>query len=807
MSSTLFCRPTTGLTIFASFLLVISSAGRTWAGFQLPPKNVEAPRFELDKPTDLPLKETRHRVEVVGGIAHVRLTQVYVNKSSELLDATYVFPGSTRSAVSSLVMRIGERTVKADLRTKGEARKVFQKASDEGYRASLLEQKRPNVFSMALTNIRPGEQVEVELGYTELLEPEDGRYELVLPAVVAPRFGGKGEGLGDHPTIPATQAATWQADIHLRDGLGVTEVSSPTHGIQPRIAGKHSIGVKVSTRGDKEFVVRWRVVAGSQPDAGLVLYEGADENFLMMTVAPPKGLDEVRKPPREIVFVLDVSGSMRGFPLGVANTVMRESLGQLEKEDKFNILFFAGSGWALSPKPISATPKNINAAITAMSKQKGGGGTRLVNALESVAQLPRAQGLARTIVVVTDGLVSFEKKAFSKVREKLKGSTLFTLGIGGNVNRMLVEGLARAGGGTSYVAHDKKTAEFEAQRLVKAMRAPLLTDIEIKVEGLDVYDFEPPSFPDLYADRPVVVVAKYRGQAKGHVSFSAHASDRSLRRKLSFSQAKSSESNAPLRALWARRRLQRIADDRALVDGGADKETITQLGLRYHLLTEHTAFVAVDSEGGRSGGKKRKVVQPGAAPHGMQPNSGDFAFSQQKSFRRRSPSVIKSVGSALGRGGVSSGEGRLSTSPPASVRVKPRQLKNVPPAELSAVAAVEDQESSPGEQESRRAKPGLEILSLSISGELDHGKAKRVIFSQMPKLQKALHEAAKTPGFAVGRMSLELTIGDDGQVVSVRVLASDPGHESLVAALIKILNELKFGGGKGGLIQVLIRVH
>lgn len=777
----------------ASVLMLVSSL--SWASFQIPPKDkVEAPSFVLDKPSDLPLQATRHAVEVVGPVAYVRLTQVYKNTGSALLNATYVFPGSTRSAVSSLVMRVGKRTIHAELKKKEAAREAFEAAKREGYRASLLEQKRPNVFSMELTNLRPGETVEVELGYTELLEPEGGQYELVLPAVVAPRYGGKPEGIGERPTVDpqSDKRPSWTANVHIRDGLNISEVTSPTVSeLEPRMDSEGRVRVQVSTQGNKDFVLRWRVLPETKPDAGLVLYEGPKENFFMMTIAPPKVVDADSVPAREMVFVLDVSGSMSGYPLDVAKEVMRESLKRLRPTDRFNILFFAGSSWRFSDKPLKATAENIERALADVSKRQGGGGTELVRALSSVAELPRAKGLARTIVVVTDGLVAFEKSAFSKVREKLQESTLFTLGIGTSINRMLVEGLARAGGGVSYVAYNKEGAAEEARRLATALRAPVLTDINLAIDGLDAYDLEPPAISDLYADRPIVVVGKYRGPAKGKLSLHAHARNSSFQKVLDVAAVKAQVSHQPLRVLWARRKLQRVADDRTLAEGGADKEAITNLGLKYGLLTDYTSFVAIDSEGGKASGPQQTVVQPGPADMNM-------------AVPKR---VVMSQSRLAGgqRGGV------MAAEPPGYVEFKGTMLKRrkpmAQPSRSPAVEEIADDKLDLKEEASKLSPVRVQVLPpVVIEGAWKSSEIKAQAQLMVPRLtQLAQKILGDGPELAVERrITFDLMIDNSGAVIGVKVVTDQLGSPALREAWEKEFLKLQFKS-KTGRIRLSLR--
>ncbi|MEO1229595.1 MAG: VIT domain-containing protein [Myxococcota bacterium] len=849
----------------AATLLVLLGAQTADAAFTPPPKHPEPPRFIVPEGATLPLRSTAHAVEVVGPVAHVTVTQVYENTGEKLLDATYVFPGSPNSAVASLVMRIGERTVTAVLKKKEEARADFEAARRSGHRASLLEQRRPNVFEMALTNIRPGETVEVELGYTELLVPEEGQFELALPGVVAPRFGGEGEDPppavptprgtpktpspwlqgqdprprpsrpGPHgpakPQGPAERGpsgwsadlnppgppAKWSADIRLRDGLGVVEVTSPTHPISPRVDPQGRIQVALETPGDAELVLRWRLASGTSPAAGLTFYEGQDERFFMMTVAPPQRVDPDRLPPREVDFLLDVSCSMRGFPLDVAKVVMRESLTRLRPTDRFNIHFFASGGWTYAPTPQPATPENVQAALRAVDVRRGGGGTQLVHALEAVAKLPRAKGLARSIVVVTDGLVSFERAAFAKIRERIEG-TVFTLGIGANVNRMLVEGVARAGGGVAYVAHDEAAAKEEAARLVKNLRAPVMTDVKLSIQGLDAYDLEPPSLPDLYADRPVVVVGKYRGAARGSFRLSGMTAASSFEQRLSASETQPASENAPLRALWARRHLQRVADDRALADGGADAETITALGLKYGLLTEHTSFVAVDSEGGAAPGDKRSVVQTGPHPKGMAAAAAPPQFLRTSAPPVGGATAFGAAGLGSAGGGVVRREAapRRDRIPQGSYgrryRASPRPPQAPGPVMDDAKAPVAEasvaeppQADAEKKKDIAKAGPKLKWMPVIVEEPLDSAGVEKVLASVKSHIRELLGRARRAGEAVPARFTVELRIGANGQVTAAKILeGSGAAWEQQVQARMR---GLRFPAStKAGRVRWPIRV-
>ena len=249
-----------------------------------------------------------------------------------------------------------------------------------------------------------------------------------------------------------------------------------------------------------------------------MLYQGQDENFFLAMVEPPIAPRPEQIPPREYIFIVDMSGSMHGFPLDTAKTLLDDLIGRLRPTDSFNVMLFSGSNSVMSPRSLPATPDNIQRALKVINDQEGGGSTELLPAMRRALALPRDENRARTMVVVTDGYVTVEKEAFELVRQHLGDANLFAFGIGSSVNRHLMEGLARAGKGEPFIVTDSRTAEAEAERFRKYIESPVLTHVKVNVEGLDAYDVEPHSVPDVFAARPVVVFGKYRGEPTGRLS-------------------------------------------------------------------------------------------------------------------------------------------------------------------------------------------------------------------------------------------------------------------------------------------------
>jgi Ca-activated chloride channel family protein len=570
----------------------------------------------------LPLKESRADIQVAGVIAQVRVTQVYRNQGLQPLEAIYVFPGSTRAAVSALRMKIGDRTIEAEIKEREAARQSYEAAKEDGRTASLLEQQRPNVFQTSVANILPGDTVEVELTYSELLVPTDGVYELVYPAVVGPRFTGeqpKTETWTQNPYLSegAPEPYRYQLAVGLHAGMPIQEIASPSHKVTPRFTGADTAELALGAPGDgnRDFVLRYRLRGGAI-QTGLLRFESRDERFFLLMMQPPARVAPQNIPPREYVFIVDVSGSMTGFPLEVSRQLIGDLLRGLRPSDRFNLLFFSGGSYQMSDGSVTASPEHIARALRVLAQVQAGGGTELLGALRKALAMPSSEGTSRTFVAITDGFVSVEAEAFELVRKNLGRANFFAFGIGSSVNRHLIEGLARAGMGESFVVLNPGEAPREAARFRKMIEAPVLTGIHVDYAGIDAYDVDPPVVPDLLAERPLVIVGKYRGDGRGTVTVRGTAGEGSFERKLDGAGAAANPGLGALVHLWARRRVAELGD-REDFGGGAQRDQIVALGVRYHLLTQYTSFVAVDTIRRRQGGDLVTVRQPLPLPEGV----------------------------------------------------------------------------------------------------------------------------------------------------------------------------------------------
>ena len=571
----------------------------------------ESPYFQVassEPGTDrLPLKSTRVDVRIAGVIADVTVTQRYRNEGQRPIEARYVFPGSTSSAVYAMNVRLGERLLVAKIREKQQARIEYETAKREGKTSALLEQHRPNVFEMNVANILPGDDVAIELRYTELLTPRDAQYGFVFPTVVGPRYNSpQGEAAAEKwlaaPYLRSGAASETAFDLRvaLDTPVAVKEIASSSHEVDiDGVGTMHAtLALKKTDRpgNNRDFILSYRL-AGDRIESGLMLFRGEDENFFLAMALPPKAIATTQINPRDYIFVVDISGSMHGYPLETAKVLLDKLIGSLRPSDTFNVILFSGSNKLLAPESVPATRANIERALQTIREMGGSGSTEIVPALRRVAAMAKQPDVSRSVIVITDGYVTVENEVFALVRKNLGQANVFAFGIGTSINRHLIEGIARAGQGEAFIVTKPSEAAAEADRLRRMIESPVLTQVKASFEGLDAYDVLPAQLPDVLGGRPVIVFGKWRGEATqlaaAKLVVEGRAADGAYRTEVAAS-GREEASASSLRHLWARQRIATLSDQEALEGGGAQKEAITALGLKYGLLTQYTSFIAVD---------------------------------------------------------------------------------------------------------------------------------------------------------------------------------------------------------------------
>lgn len=594
-----------------------------------------------------PLKETDVSTNINGIIAETFVTQTYANEGKTPINARYLFPASEGVSIHGMKMQIGDQVITAKIQEREEAKKTFEAAKEEGKSASLLEQQRPNVFSMDVANIMPGDRVRIELHYTEMIVSTEGIYEFVFPTVVGPRYASSAAREADNPQdgpgtggeasdqwVAApyleegkTPPGKYNITVSLSTGVPLTGLSSKSHDIKVEKSSDSTATVTLAHpedyAGNRDFILSYQLT-GEEVSCGLILDSDEEENYFMLMVQPPKRYTPDQLLPREYIFVLDVSGSMYGYPLETAKGLIRDLVLGLKETDRFNLLLFSNSSMQMSSGSVPATKENIQKAMELIDQESGGGGTELGAALRSAVSTPIKPGFSRSVITITDGYISEEKEIFGIIHENLGNTNFFSFGIGDSVNRYLIDGIAKAGQGEAFVVTDSEDAAGTAERFRTYVQAPLLTDIKVDFDGFDAYEVEPPVVPTLFARRPIILFGKWRGQQAGTIRITGQMGGEGLNstdgepgfvQEIDVAAIEAQENSHALPYLWARKKVERLMDYGApATDSALTKKIVTAIGLKYSMMTPYTSFVAVTETIRNPEGEGKDVTQPSALP-------------------------------------------------------------------------------------------------------------------------------------------------------------------------------------------------
>jgi len=589
-----------------------------------------------------PLKHTDVKAQISGFLSRVTIHQEFENPFKEKIEAVYAFPLPQNAAVDDMTMVVGDRTVRGKILRREEAQAVYEAAKNNGQTASLLNQERPNIFTQSVANILPGEQIKITISYVEPLKYEDGSYEFVFPMVVGPRYvpgspaGAQGDGFApDTDRVPDGSRITPQPapagmraghevslQVSLDAGVPIDGLTSKTHDVNIERPDDHRAQVTLkdlATIPNKDFVLRYDVAGAKMSDAVMTHATGTG-GFFTLILQPPERVTVEDVTPKELVFVLDTSGSMSGFPIEKAKETMKLALDNLYPYDTFNLITFSGDEHILFPEPVPATKENLAKAQAFLETRQGGGGTEMMKAIKASMDASDKQDHIRVVCFMTDGFVGNDMEIIGEV-QKHPNARVFAFGIGGSVNRFLLDNMAKYGRGeVEYVAlNDDGSAA--ARRFYERVRSPLLTDISIDWNGLPVSDVYPKNVPDLFSAKPVIVTGRYSGNGRGVIRLKGKMSGRDFSREIpvDFSNP---QTHDVLATLWARTRIADLmSQDFSGAKRGAMKEdvkqSIVQLGLDYRLMTQFTSFVAVEEMIVTDGGQPRRIDVPIEVPEGV----------------------------------------------------------------------------------------------------------------------------------------------------------------------------------------------
>jgi len=753
---------------------------------------------------DCPLKNTSVKTDISGFMARVRVRQEFENPYTEPIEAVYTFPLSQNGAVDDMTMTIGTRVIRGKIMKREDARAVYETAKGEGKIASLLDQERPNIFTQSVANIMPGEKIAVEISYVETLTYEDGAYEFVFPMTIGQRYipAGVPDAAKISPPVASGRPGhDISIEVNLNAGVPIEEIRSTSHDIQQLNFNPASAKVTLkneTTIPNKDFVLRYDVTGKKIEDAVLATRD-VRGGFFTMVLQPPDKFTSDDVTPKEIVFVLDTSGSMSGFPIEKAKEAMKMSLEGLHPNDTFNLITFAGDTRILFEQPVPATQGNLERAQEFLESQRGGGGTEMMKAIKAALDPSDAKDHIRIACFMTDGQVGNDAQIITEIQQHPQ-ARVFSFGIGNSVNRYLLDKMAEVGNGEVEYVSLQDDGSNAAKKFYERVRTPLLTDISIDWNGIPVADMYPVRIPDLFSAKPVIINGRYTKGASGTIRLKGKVAGQEYSREISVNLPEAEPANDALATLWARKRIDQLTTVRGNTADTIAKTNneITQLGLEFRLVTENTSFVAVEERVVNQNGKPITVQVPVAIPEGVNatefltnvPTSrslqGLYAVAptaarsglrtgntKQKSSQQ-APGSSNGVGYGTGQGsgsgtGVNASSGAASSTNPsfdgafgAVVEVigeteatKPKtaeaphsqKVKDKLHAWLYALVDRLKKKTAPGPNESRFVRDGKASIVITLSSKS---------VATLEKLRKAGFEIVSEKGNVVtGRISIE----------------------------------------------------
>ena len=629
--------------------------------------SLEVSQIGGEKPAnklEMPLKHTDVKIDVSGFVASATVTQHYHNPFEKPIEAIYTFPLPNDAAVDDMQMTIGERTIKGLIKRREEARKIYERARQQGRRASLLEQERPNIFTQSVANIMPGDNIVVTIRYVNILHYANGHYELVFPMVVGPRYipgkvatGHRGTGWSpDTDMVPDASRITPPVlrpgtrsghdialSVKLDAGVPIKYVQSPSHVVNLKKINPHESTVELHPADrlpNKDFVLRYQV-AGSAPEIATIAHHDKRGGFFTLLIQPQKVVTDDQVVPRELIFILDTSGSMRGFPLAKSKEAMRRLIKGMRPTDRFNVVRFAGDTGTLWKQPRLYTHAYANEALHYVNSFRGRGGTEMGKGiLEALAQ-PAADGYLRIAFLLTDGYIGNEFGIYQTIEKERRGARVFSLGVGSSVNRYLLDRAAEIGRGEAFYVRPDENSEKVINKFFHRVDRPALVNIDIDWGNLDVTELQPAKIPDLWAGQPIRIHGRYAKGGVDTIVVRGQLRNRAYEQKVRVELPQNESAHEAMATVWARQKVHQLMNQ--MVRDGRTKdliEQVTQLGLTYRLMTQWTSFVAVEEKVVNVDGKLETVVQEIEMPEGV---SYDGVFGEPAPVRGSKGLMLRGI--------------------------------------------------------------------------------------------------------------------------------------------------------------------
>jgi Ca-activated chloride channel family protein len=579
---------------------------------------------DLNSP--LPLEHTAVEARITGLAAEVTISQRFRNPLTGKTDLEYLFPLPHDSAVTAFELRAGERVIRASVQEIEQARQQYQEARRLGQRAGLLEGRRPNLFALQLANIQPGEFILAVISYQQRIELLDGCCEFVFPMGTTPKYHRPGDeqeaGKVDAPVArDLAQVGDVAISLEVEPGFRCGEPTSPSHPllVSHLSASRFQVKLDGAHLPNRDFVLRWRLE--DQAIQFPAWQTPGEQGYFLATFMPPAPDAAAAPLPREYIFVLDRSGSMGGEPIQQAVNALRACLRTLNPQDTFAILLFDDRlEWLCSATAV--TQAAVEQTDKLLGLVTGRGGTEILPALKTALSLSADPQRARVVVFLTDGAISAEEETLRQARALMGAARLFTFGVGPSVNRAFLQQLARIGRGEATFIGLDEDIEEAILRFQDRIAFPLLTNLNLRAEGCQLWDVYPARLPDLYAGRPLEVVGRFikKGEAGLPASLVASGERAGTALEMRSALADSAAGQAALARLWARARVDDLIEQSQLrlKPEHETRAEIIALAIEAGLLTKYTAFLAIDSDSSATPGASHFVRVAHPLPEGLE---------------------------------------------------------------------------------------------------------------------------------------------------------------------------------------------
>ena len=563
---------------------------------------------------EFPLKHTAVKAEIIGNLSRVEVSQSFENPFDQSLEAVYVFPLPDEAAVDEMEIKIGSRIIKGNIKKREEAVAIYEQAKKQGRTAGLLEQERDNIFTQSLANIKPGEKIDVTIRYSDSLKFFGGDYEFVFPMVVGPRYipGTMIDDNGDTDVVPDASQITppiippgmrsghdISLVLEINAGVVVSKVNSPSHQIE-QTEENQIIRIKLAQEDNipnKDFILRYQVSTEKTQSTVITQIDSRGGHFAVYLI-PALEYQKDDIIPKDVVFLVDTSGSQSGKPLEQCQKLMRRFIDGLNPDDTFSILDFSHKVRQLSKTPLANTPKNRSQAINYINNLRAAGGTEMLGGIKAAINFPAPKGRLRTVVLLSDGYIGNENQIFSEVEQHLQsGNRLFSFGAGSSVNRFLLNRVAEVGRGIStIIRHDESTQEV-VQKFFQQINNPVLSNIEIVWYGEGEKPVIYPAVaPDLFAEQPLVLFGRKEDNIAGKLSIKGVAAGGEDYEKIFDLNFESATENPAVAQLWGRSRIKSLMSKMFSYEIKNNVEQVTETALTYQLLSQYTAFIAVSDD-------------------------------------------------------------------------------------------------------------------------------------------------------------------------------------------------------------------